>query len=191
VAQPEQYKFKHLDVNDGLSQNQVITFLKDSKGFVWIGTMSGLNRYDGHTIKVFLNNAQDSTSLHNNYINRLFEVPDGRIGVLTTGGLALYDPIRESFQRNLSDFYRQYQIFNADILDVQRGIDHNYWFVLSNGLLMHDRQTNSNYRIFHRQGDTTSIVADTVTSFSCDKAGRNWLIHRNGILENVTVDTAG
>lgn len=191
VAQPEQYKFKHLDVNDGLSQNQVITFLKDSKGFVWIGTMSGLNRYDGHTIKAFLNNAQDSTSLHNNYINRLFEVPDGRIGVLTTGGLALYDPIRESFQRNLSDFYRQYQIFNADILDVQRGIDHNYWFVLSNGLLMHDRQTNSNYRIFHRQGDTTSIVADTVTSFSCDKAGRNWLIHRNGILENVTVDTAG
>src|SRR5690606_21322496 len=134
---------------------------------------------------------QDSTSLHNNYINRLFEVPDGRIGVLTTGGLALYDPIRESFQRNLSDFYRQYQIFNADILDVQRGIDHKYWFVLSNVLLMHDRQTNSNYRIFHRQGDTTSIVADTVTSFSCDKAGRNWLIHRNGILENVTVDTAG
>ena len=47
------YVFRHLKVENGLSNNNVKTILKDSEGFLWIGTANGLNRYDGYSFKVY------------------------------------------------------------------------------------------------------------------------------------------
>ena len=44
---------RHYDNNAGLSQNNVMCVFQDSKGFMWIGTKNGLNRFDGQTFKVF------------------------------------------------------------------------------------------------------------------------------------------
>src|SRR5690242_21041594 len=62
IAQPVQYPFSHLDISNGLSHNQVTAIIKDAKGFMWFGTASGLNRYDGYTFKVFRHKENDSTS---------------------------------------------------------------------------------------------------------------------------------
>ena len=43
------YVFRHLKVENGLSNNNVKTILKDCEGFLWIGTANGLNRYDGYS----------------------------------------------------------------------------------------------------------------------------------------------
>lgn len=94
AAQPQAFQFRQLNVNAGLSHNQVTCFLKDRTGFLWIGTASGLNRFDGYSVKVFRNDSQDSTSLPENSILSLFESPDGSIGVITTAGLAIYAPTR-------------------------------------------------------------------------------------------------
>ena len=47
------YVFRHLKVENGLSNNNVKTILKDREGFLWIGTANGLNRYDGYSFKVY------------------------------------------------------------------------------------------------------------------------------------------
>ena len=52
-AQSEQYNFAKLDIYNGLSHNQVNTILKGDDGFLWVGTVSGLDRYDGYSCKVF------------------------------------------------------------------------------------------------------------------------------------------
>jgi ligand-binding sensor domain-containing protein len=52
-AQDQQYTFSRIDVSNGLSHNQISTILKDKNGFLWFGTMSGMNRYDGYAIKTF------------------------------------------------------------------------------------------------------------------------------------------
>ncbi|MEO7990322.1 MAG: two-component regulator propeller domain-containing protein, partial [Chryseolinea sp.] len=83
-AQSEQYKFLKLDVNKGLSHNQPNCFLKDRKGFIWIGTNSGLNRFDGYSVKTFLNDQRDTSSISISYVNSLSEDPDGRIWASTT-----------------------------------------------------------------------------------------------------------
>ena len=55
------YNFKHLNVQNGLTQNIVYHFLQDSHGYMWIGTHNGLSMYDGFTTTNFLQNEQDST----------------------------------------------------------------------------------------------------------------------------------
>ena len=46
-------KFRHLDTRDGLSNSQINCMFRDSRGFVWLGTPYGLNRYDGYRFKTF------------------------------------------------------------------------------------------------------------------------------------------
>ena len=47
--------------------------MKDSKGFMWFGTESGLNKYDGYEFVIYKNNPFDSTSISNNQIQSTFE----------------------------------------------------------------------------------------------------------------------
>ncbi len=51
IVQAQSYLFKHLEVSDGLSNNSVNTIYKDRDGFMWFGTTTGLNRYDGYTFE--------------------------------------------------------------------------------------------------------------------------------------------
>jgi ligand-binding sensor domain-containing protein len=47
-------RFEHLSINEGLSQNTVVSIVQDNQGFLWFGTEDGLNRYDGYQFKLFL-----------------------------------------------------------------------------------------------------------------------------------------
>ena len=46
-------RFEQISLEEGLSQSVVNTILQDRKGFLWVGTDDGLNRYDGYTFTVF------------------------------------------------------------------------------------------------------------------------------------------
>ena len=60
--------------------------MKDSKGFMWFGTESGLNKYDGYEFVIYKNNPFDSTAISNNLINSTFEDGEGLIWIGTGGG---------------------------------------------------------------------------------------------------------
>lgn len=91
--------FNHLGVENGLSQNSVLSITQDARGFMWYGTRYGLNRYDGHQFKVYKNDPNDSTSLSNNYINVLYSDSRGTLWVGTSNGLNKYIPEKDIFIR--------------------------------------------------------------------------------------------
>ncbi|PSL32208.1 hybrid sensor histidine kinase/response regulator [Chitinophaga ginsengisoli] len=98
-AYPQQssYQFSSLNVNNGLSHNQVNYIYKDAKGFMWFGTMSGLNRYDGYSFKIFRHNVADSNSISDDYIMGIYPAPDNRLYIKTRNGDDIYDPVKEQF----------------------------------------------------------------------------------------------
>lgn len=101
-ANPDYY-FKQISLQDGLTQSSVRCVLNDHKGFIWIGTKSGLNRYDRHELKAYFNDIDNKNSLPDNQINFIAEDSIHNIWISTERGLALYNQDQDDFTRIIHD----------------------------------------------------------------------------------------
>lgn len=91
------YFYKQISLKDGLPST-VRCILTDEQGFVWIGTRSGLGRYDGHELKKYIHQANNpDSSLPHNIINQITEDKQNNIWVLTDKGLACYQRQSDNF----------------------------------------------------------------------------------------------
>ena len=93
-------KFRRLDTRDGLSNSTINFLYQDSRGFVWIGTSYGLNRYDGYRFRTFYNDPNDTTTLRNNYVDRIWEDHLGRLWLKQGMNFSIFDPVTERVNRN-------------------------------------------------------------------------------------------
>ena len=84
----EDVRFRSITVEHGLSQPTVRTMLQDRRGFVWIGTLDGLNRSDGARIRVFRTLPNQPNSLSDNHVSSLVEDDAGHIWIGTAGATA-------------------------------------------------------------------------------------------------------
>jgi signal transduction histidine kinase/CheY-like chemotaxis protein/ligand-binding sensor domain-containing protein len=102
-AQRPSLNFEHFGTREGLSQINVNCILQDSRGFMWIGTRNGLNRYDGYKFIVYRYDSKDEHSLSNNMVNDLVEDADGNVWIATPNGLNRYDRKTATFTRFIHD----------------------------------------------------------------------------------------
>jgi ligand-binding sensor domain-containing protein/two-component sensor histidine kinase len=92
TAQGPSLYFEKITVQNGLSHNKVNCILQDAKGFIWIGTDDGLNRYDGKNFVHFRHQPSDSSSLPGNIITDILEDKERRLWIATAdGGICRYD----------------------------------------------------------------------------------------------------
>jgi signal transduction histidine kinase/ligand-binding sensor domain-containing protein/DNA-binding response OmpR family regulator len=89
--------FQHINIGHGLSRNEITAIYQDKTGFFWFGTSHGLNRYDGHNFKIFLNSPGDLSSIADNYITSIHEDNTGKLWIGHRKGYCIYDPLLESF----------------------------------------------------------------------------------------------
>src|SRR5688572_3281345 len=101
TAQKQNLKFEHIGREHGLSQLFVKTILQDSRGFIWFGTLDGLNKYDGYNFTIYRSNAQEKNSLSSSDINVIFEDSKGNIWIGTPNGLNKFNRENETFTRYL------------------------------------------------------------------------------------------
>ncbi|WP_245552028.1 hybrid sensor histidine kinase/response regulator transcription factor [Chitinophaga pinensis] len=88
---------KNLNIENGLSNNAVLNVYQDSKGFMWIGTYDGLNRYDGYKFKIYRNRIGDSTSLIDNGIYTIDGDTEHRLWIGGRKGISVFNPVNEHF----------------------------------------------------------------------------------------------
>jgi len=95
----QQYIFTNYSINNGLSQSVVNCIFQDSRGYIWIGTQNGLNRFNGETFDVYSYNPVDSGSISNNWIYAITEDTSGNLWIGTKGGLNKYLVGENKFKR--------------------------------------------------------------------------------------------
>jgi PAS domain S-box-containing protein len=99
-AQTQNIRFKHLTIDNGLSQSWVHSIVQDKYGFMWVGTDDGLNRYDGYNFRVYKNNIRNKYSISSSSIMTLFNDSRGNLWIGTKQGLNLYDRQNDRFVKN-------------------------------------------------------------------------------------------
>lgn len=100
----QQYEFRSLDISDGLAGSRVNCIIKDRSGFLWFGTDAGLSRFDGFRFRNFYCSTADNTSLLSNQISMIMEDGEGLLWVQTAAGFCIYNPMTESFEREVPDW---------------------------------------------------------------------------------------
>ncbi|MEM7511118.1 MAG: two-component regulator propeller domain-containing protein, partial [Bacteroidota bacterium] len=90
--------FRHINKQDGLSQNTVFDIAQDGHGFMWFGTRDGLNKYDGYRMIVFRHQADDPESIISDDIRALYyDEEDSTLWICTPEGLSRYQEEQENF----------------------------------------------------------------------------------------------
>jgi len=82
-SQHNKIKFKQITIQEGLSQSSIFCVIQDSKGFMWLGTESGVNRYDGYDFIVYSSDVKNPKSLSNNWVYSICEDHTGNIWIGT------------------------------------------------------------------------------------------------------------
>src|SRR5688572_117938 len=151
-----QQVFEHITTLQGLSNNVVHSVLQDTKGFYWISTTDGLNRFDGSAFKIFRNEKNDPYSLANNYCTAIMEDQQGDIWIATYNGISIYRKKEGKFQ----NIYLQQADFKPDILNrislIEKDDEGNMW-VVGHGVWKYDIRGNLVQKYLHNPGDKSSI----------------------------------
>lgn len=159
-------KFRRLDTRDGLSNSQVNCVFGDSHGFVWIGTPYGLNCYDGYRFRIYYSDSKDTTTMKNNYVDEIFESYDGKLWLKQGMSYCIFDPVRESVDRNPSAWLAKRGI-TGGIEKMFIDSKHNFWVkTYENGLFFYNPHTN-NLKNFRFGYDAQSIPKEFgISSFT-------------------------
>ena len=139
------YMFKTLDASNGLTISQINCILKDSRGYVWLGTPAGLYRYDGYTFHNFQCNSHDGSSLPDSYIINIQETLEGTLWVQTAAGFCVYHPQSETFERDMKPIYTRMGIEGRpDVVYIDS--HKNVWASIPNkGVVAYNMQQQTSY----------------------------------------------
>jgi signal transduction histidine kinase/ligand-binding sensor domain-containing protein/DNA-binding response OmpR family regulator len=177
-------QFKRLDVNNGLSSNQINSIFKDSRGYLWIGTVNGLNRFDGYSSKIFRKSNDKPGTISNNTISNIFEDNRGKIWVTTISELNIYDPETEQFSTDDPIFHKNIEIPKQDVLDVIVDKLKNLWIIhRSTGLYKYDPKTDKVSRFALGNNGNRELMPFPITDVTVGPDGCFWLINQGLAIE--------
>ncbi|MDF2191872.1 sensor histidine kinase [Paraflavitalea sp. CAU 1676] len=160
--------FRHFEIENGLSNNTVITSLQDKDGFLWFGTSDGLNRFDGYDFKTFRIDPNPTTGSNINAIFYLYQDKKGTLWVGANKGLYYFNKQDESFTR-LPNTQSKW------VRTIQSDADNNLWFVEGSTLYKYDVKTKE---VSHY----TEPALKNVTTLYTSKDGTLWLGCERGVL---------
>ncbi|MEL7169355.1 MAG: two-component regulator propeller domain-containing protein, partial [Bacteroidota bacterium] len=166
--------FRHLTIDDGLSQNVVAALLQDQRGFVWVGTKDGLNRFDGYAFVVHQHDPFDPATLSSSHVTALLEGDDGHLWVGTRdGGLNRMNQVTGEVVR----YTHSPTSPIAALVDDGEG---RLWGATLGGGLFHLRQDDADNpnvaftRIVNEQAGVDSLRINFVKALLRDDRGTMW-----------------
>jgi PAS domain S-box-containing protein len=166
-AQASTPRFIHLTGEQGLSHNVVRCILQDSQGFMWFGTLGGLNKYDGYTFTVYYHHRSDPSSLLHNTVTALYEDRLGTLWIGTAVGL-------DSFVGG--ERFTHHPAIAEQVGAIYEDAAGILWIgTEGSGLFRYDRAAGQFTQYTHDPANPHSLSDDDVISIYEDGMGTLWV----------------
>ena len=175
--------FKHLSMQDGMSNNKVNNVYRDNMGFVWFSTSCGLNRYDGYTMTVFMHSDADSTSLPDNTVVSVTDIADDKLLVRTSHTYSIFDKRTETFHSAQYIFDAAHvRVWDAVVYADKYG---DIWLTDGSACSVYSVKKDA---VIQRalSGGSQSPIASI-----CEGSGGTYLVHDDGTIAICTLDASG
>jgi signal transduction histidine kinase/ligand-binding sensor domain-containing protein len=175
-AQPANIAFSYLTQRDGLSTYRVTSIVQDRRGFLWIGTPGGLNRYDGYAVSVFKHDPKDDGSISDDAIECLLTDRDGTLWIGTAeGGLDRFDDRTMRFTSYKSELGNRNTLSDNRIRCLFEDSKGVLWVGTYTGLNVFDKARNQFRQYRSVPGDATTLNSPNITCITEDAGGTVWI----------------
>ncbi len=181
-CQGTEVHFRHLSLEQGLSQSSASAILQDRQQFMWFGTEEGLNRFDGQRFVVYKTDAANPASLASGEIRALLE---DQLGILwlgiNGGGLDRFEPATGKFVHFRHDPTNPTSLSADSVRSLAEDPAGALWVGTTNGLNRLDRRTGKFTRYQSDPDDPESLSSDVVNFVFVDRSGVLWVGTTNGL----------
>lgn len=166
--------FNNLNIQDGLSQTSVLCMAQDQQGFIWMGSGSGLNRYDSKTFRVYKNDQEKSASISGNYISSILNDSKNNLWVGTLSGLNKYNSEKDNFTNYLHD-ERKESISNNYIKCIYEDKKGKIWVGTTKGLNIIENSQKITFSKLYLKNQELDIMAEEIHAIKQDYKGNMWI----------------
>ena len=174
----ENPKFKHLNVEDGLTHHETLYVYQDSQGFLWFGTKNGLNKYDGMTITPYFHDPdpENKNSLVGNFAHWIQEDRDGSLWISTWGdGISKYDPKLDKFTNFRHDETNPQSLASNNVWSLFADSKGFIWSATDNGVSILNPKTGTFTNYQHDPKRSESLSNNMVSRIREDAQGIYWI----------------
>jgi len=180
-SETNNYNFKNLTTSNKLSSNLIKALYQDKKGFLWIGTYNGINRYDGKKIKKYYFNPENKTSLPD-VVQRtdFFEDKDENIWIGTKNGLSRYNRNNDNFTNFINNPVDKESIGNNNITDIAEDKNGQIWIATKNGISKFNKKHNTFYNYYLLKNENPQNEYPYF-SIHLDNSGNIWVWNSNSV----------
>ena len=172
-------KFNNITIEDGLSQSTVGNMYQDSRGYIWIGTEDGLNRYNGKEFKHYKNDKYSENSLISNYIRGIAEDTNGVMWIATLEGISRINIDTDEI-RNYSEKEDKGNLSNSNVCNILVTKDNRIFAATEDGLNLYYEKNEKFYRILDKEND---LPSQYIYSVKEDSRGHIWISTDEGVVE--------
>jgi len=183
IYSQDEISFERFSLEEGLSQSVVLDIVQDSKGFIWIATQDGLNRFDGYEFKIYKNNPNDSNSISENWINVLHLDAEECLWLGTEyGGLNKLDLKTGKITRFISDSTNLNTIPHNTIRDIKEDVEGNLWIgTWGGGISIYNKIENSFTNYKNDPENVNSLSSNFVRAICITQNGPIWIGTGDGL----------
>ena len=173
--------FDQIQQKLGLTQASINCLLQDREGYLWIGTWSGLIRFDGYSTTTYYSSSA-AGKIKSNKIQTLYEDSKGNLWIGThMGGLFRYHRNDDTFIHYAHNSSDPESLSSNNISKIQEDKDGNLWVATEYGLNVFDDKQNSFRRFFNENNDASSLSNSYTKNLYLSSDKTLWIATQSGL----------
>jgi PAS domain S-box-containing protein len=180
LIEGQSQRFTRLSTVDGLSQTRVAQIVQDEQGYIWLGTQYGLNRYDGHDFRTFVNDTRNSDSIGAVFITALYVDRDNHLWIGGTGTLDRLNPVTEVVEHLMLPPDGSMREMPT-VVHISQNRAGSIWLATGAGLFRRDPTTGATRHFRSEPDSADSLSSNDIRFTGEDRSGALWVGTTQGL----------